>query len=76
MADQAATDAGKGARVLGFFVFQLGAGVILDSTAHAWGAAVVIVGLVTFAWGIAQHAGSTSKPAIADDGSGEESTTC
>lgn len=43
---------GKGARVTGFFVFQIGAGIILDSGAHALGALVALGGAALLAWGL------------------------
>jgi hypothetical protein len=76
MPDPAMTSAGKGARVLGFFIFQLGAGVILDSTADTLGAAIVACGLAMLAWGAAQIAGSNRGRAVAGDGPAGGSTTC
>jgi hypothetical protein len=43
----------KGRRVLGYFVFMLGAGLVLDSSALWYGVAVMIVGAASFASGVA-----------------------
>jgi hypothetical protein len=67
-------DAGKGARVVGFFVFQLGAGVIFDSSADAWGAAIAICGLAILAGGIARIASRRSRATSADGAMGGPST--
>jgi hypothetical protein len=66
--------AGKGARVVGFFVFQLGAGVILDSSADAWGAALAICGLAILAGGLARIASSRSRATSTDGAMGGPST--
>lgn len=42
---------GKGWRVAGFFVFLLGAGIILDSAAHGFGGLMAFAGAVLMAWG-------------------------
>jgi len=47
---------GKGWRVLGYFVWMLGAGVVLDSTALRTGGALLLVGAVLFAAGVWQSA--------------------
>lgn len=43
--------AGKGWRVLGYFVWMLGAGVILDSDAWAAGGALLAIGAGLFVLG-------------------------
>lgn len=45
---------GKGWRVLGYFVWMLGAGVVLDSQALAVGRALLAVGAGLFATGVWQ----------------------
>ncbi len=43
---------GKGARVTGFSIFLVGAGVILDSSADWLGAAVAVGGAALLSWGL------------------------
>jgi hypothetical protein len=43
----------KGRRVLGYFVFMLGAGLVLESAALWYGVAVMTAGAVCFASGLA-----------------------
>ncbi|HVN86202.1 MAG TPA: hypothetical protein VMW17_15305 [Candidatus Binatia bacterium] len=43
---------GKGRRVAGFFVFMLGAGLLLESTAAWSGAILMSAGAVLFAGGV------------------------
>ena len=45
---------GKGWRVLGYFIWMLGAGVVLDSEALTAGGALLAVGASLFALGAAQ----------------------
>ena len=45
---------GKGWRVLGYFVWMLGAGVVLDSDALAIGAVLLATGAGLFALGVWQ----------------------
>ena len=45
---------GKGARVTGFFVFLVGAGIILDSRAHILGLVIGLGGAALLAWGFLQ----------------------
>ncbi len=52
--------AGKAKRVAGFFVFMVGSGIILDSTASWVGGLLMLVGAVVFIWGVAE-AGSRSS---------------
>lgn len=49
-------NSGKAARVIGFLVLQLGAGVMLDSRADVWGALAAVVGAAVFAWGLVRAA--------------------
>lgn len=51
---------GKGWRVLGFFLWMEGAGVVLDSDALAVGGALLLAGAAMFGLGVWQ---STRKPA-------------
>ncbi|MBI4518874.1 MAG: hypothetical protein HY699_24025 [Deltaproteobacteria bacterium] len=50
----------KGRRVLGYFVFMLGAGLVLDSSALWYGVLVMIAGAACFA------AGVTTRPPPGD----------
>jgi hypothetical protein len=43
---------GRGWRVLGFYVFLLGSGLVLESRAVWYGVAIMVVGAGCFAWGI------------------------
>lgn len=45
---------GKGWRVLGFFLWMQGAGVVLDGRAHGIGAMLLAGGAALFALGVAQ----------------------
>lgn len=45
---------GKGWRVIGFFVWMLGAGVVLDSSALGAGGVLLTVGAVLFGLGVIQ----------------------
>jgi hypothetical protein len=45
---------GKGWRVIGYFVWMLGAGVVLDSDAVAAGRLLLAVGVAIFAVGVWQ----------------------
>lgn len=45
---------GKGWRVLGYFLWMLGAGIVLDSDACATGVAILVAGGALFALGAAQ----------------------
>jgi hypothetical protein len=45
---------GKGWRVLGFFLWMLGAGIVLDSAARQLGGVVLLVGGGLFALGVVQ----------------------
>ena len=51
---------GKGWRVLGYFIWMLGAGVVLDSNARPLGTVLMITGVALFATGVCQ---SMSAPA-------------
>lgn len=62
-------DPGKGARVLGYFVFQLGAGIMLDTRADVWGGLVAVCGAGLFLWGMLQIAAAKTQP-IGQDSSG------
>ncbi len=46
--------AGKGWRVLGYFLWMLGAGIVLDSNACVAGGAVSLLGAVLFGVGALQ----------------------
>jgi hypothetical protein len=43
---------GRGRRVAGFFVFMLGAGLVLESPALWYGVGIMVVGAACFAWGM------------------------
>jgi hypothetical protein len=43
---------GRGRRVAGFFVFMLGAGLVLESPALWYGVAIMAVGATCFGWGM------------------------
>lgn len=45
---------GKGWRVIGYFIWMLGAGVVLDSTALAVGRLLLALGAALFATGVWQ----------------------
>lgn len=45
---------GKGWRVLGYFIWMLGAGVVLDSTAVGVGSVMLLTGCVLFGVGALQ----------------------
>jgi len=45
---------GKGWRVLGYFIWMLGAGIVLDTRAVSAGAALLVVGAVLFLAGVWQ----------------------
>jgi hypothetical protein len=47
----------KGWRVGGFFVFMVGAGLLLESPAAWAGAVLMAAGAVGFAWGMLAQAG-------------------
>jgi hypothetical protein len=49
---------GKGGRVTGFFVFMLGAGLLLESTAVWPGVVLMGIGAVLFARGVFAQTGS------------------
>jgi hypothetical protein len=51
---------GKGWRVVGYFLWMLGAGIVLDSGAQRLGAAVLLIGAALFAVGVVQ---SLRRPA-------------
>jgi len=51
---------GKGWRVLGYFVWMLGAGVVLDSDGLATGRLLLLAGVALFALGVWQSASGTS----------------
>jgi len=48
---------GRGRRVTGFFVFMLGAGLVLESAALWYGVAIMVAGVVCFAWGMLSPSG-------------------
>jgi hypothetical protein len=52
--------AGKGWRVGGFFVFMLGAGLVLESPAVWYGLVMMSAGAIGFAWGLARARGSAA----------------
>ena len=54
---------GKGWRVLGYFVWMLGAGVVLDSDALCLGGAVCAGGAALFALGAMQGRGGAGRMA-------------
>lgn len=45
---------GKGWRVLGYFIWMLGAGVVLDSNAVGLGGVMLLTGLMLFGVGVLQ----------------------
>jgi hypothetical protein len=45
---------GKGWRVLGYFIWMLGAGVVLDSDAVGLGSVILVLGFVLFVVGVVQ----------------------
>jgi hypothetical protein len=45
--------AGKAKRVVGTFVFMVGAGIVLDSSAAWPGTVIMLIGMVLFIWGVA-----------------------
>jgi hypothetical protein len=45
---------GKGWRVLGYFVWMLGAGVVLDSDAVGLGSVMLLTGFILFGVGVLQ----------------------
>lgn len=49
---------GKGWRVLGYFVWMLGAGVVLDSCHEGIGGLLLAAGTLTFIVGCAQASGA------------------
>ena len=51
--------AGKAKRVIGFFSFMAGSGIVLDSTALWLGGLLMLIGAVVFIWGVVE-AGSRS----------------
>ena len=51
---------GKGWRVVGYFVWMLGAGVVLDSEALVVGRLVLAVGAALFFVGVRQSRGGTA----------------
>lgn len=51
---------GKGWRVLGYFIWMLGAGVVLDSQAVGAGSMLLLVGGALFLLGAVQSLGSRS----------------
>ncbi|MBX3028084.1 hypothetical protein KF840_24620 [bacterium] len=53
---------GKGWRVLGYFIWMLGAGVVLDSDAVRAGGLLLAVGASLFALGAAQSLRGGSAP--------------
>jgi hypothetical protein len=56
---------GKGYRVLGYFIWMLGAGIVLDGRRMAPGLVLLAAGLLVFAVGVWQSLG-----AAAGEGSG------
>jgi hypothetical protein len=54
-------DSGKAARVGGFFVFLLGAGIVLDSRADVWGGLLAAAGAAVLLWGLLQT-GARTRP--------------
>jgi len=54
---------GKGWRVIGYFVWMLGAGVVLDSDNLAVGRLLLAVGAATFAAGVWQSLRGNEGPA-------------
>ncbi len=46
--------AGKAKRVVGFFVFMVGSGIVLDSTDSWVGGLLMLIGAVVFVWGVAE----------------------
>ncbi len=54
---------GKGLRVLGYFIWMLGAGVVLDSNATGAGAALCAGGAALFGVGVAQGRGGAGRTA-------------
>jgi hypothetical protein len=54
---------GKGFRVIGYLVWMLGAGVVLDSDTCGLGMTVLAAGAALFALGVAQSAGVPRRSA-------------
>lgn len=54
---------GKGWRVLGYFIWMLGAGVVLDSNALGFGSMMLLTGLVLFGVGALQSQRSAPETA-------------
>ncbi len=46
--------AGKAKRVVGFFVFMVGSGIVLDSSAAWMGGLIMLIGALVFIWGVAE----------------------
>jgi hypothetical protein len=53
---------GKGWRVLGYFIWMLGAGIILDSHAARIGTALLLTGAALFAGGVWQSVRGETSP--------------
>jgi hypothetical protein len=45
---------GKGWRVLGYFLWMLGAGIVLDATSTTFGTLLLVAGLASYVAGLAQ----------------------
>ena len=54
---------GKGWRVIGYFVWMLGAGVVLDSESTGTGGVLLAVGASLFGLGVAQSVGGRAADA-------------
>lgn len=54
---------GKGWRVIGYFVWMLGAGVVLDSDHFTAGRLLLAVGLALFGLGVWQSLRGSAEPA-------------
>jgi hypothetical protein len=53
---------GRGRRVAGFFVFMLGAGLVLESAALWYGVAMMAIGAVLFALGMVRPKPRSGMP--------------
>jgi hypothetical protein len=62
---------GKGWRVLGYFIWMVGAGVVLDSDAIGFGTALLLTGGCLFAVGLA----SAQRPATHEVASAQRPAT-
>jgi hypothetical protein len=52
---------GKGWRVIGYFIWMLGAGVVLDSESSGAGGVLLLLGAALFGLGVAQAGGGGQR---------------